>query len=216
MNAPVPPLPASAPSGTHLHVVGQRAGPRTADALQCAAWIKAVAEQADRQAYARLFCHYAPRIKAYLMRGGTDACQAEELAQESLLVLWHKACHFDATQASVGTWLFTIARNLRVDRFRSLGVAAMPYDEAELQAVADEAPPPDERLQLAQLRERMRVALHQMPAAQARVLRLCYFEGQPHTRIATELQLPLGTVKSRMRAALAYLRRALQDKPGTP
>lgn len=213
---PVEPVPRTPAAVAHLHVVGRHGGARTIEAAQLVAWVHAVALQGDRQAFARLFTYYAPRVKAYLMRGGCDECQAEELAQESLLMLWRKAAHFDATQASVGTWLFTIARNLRVDRFRSLGAGHVPYDDADLQAVADEAPPPDERLHLAQLCERMRAALHCMPAAQARVLRLCYFEGQPHTSIANELQVPLGTVKSRMRSALAYLRRALQDDTSAP
>jgi RNA polymerase sigma-70 factor (ECF subfamily) len=195
----------------HLRVVGRQNARRTVDAERLVTWVQAVARQSDRQAFACLFTYYAPRLKAYLMRSGCQECQAEELAQESLLTLWRKAGHYNVAQASVGTWLFTIARNLRVDRLRSQANAERPYDEAELHAVADDAPPAEERLHAEQLSARMLVALQRMPAAQARVLRLCYFEGQPHTSIASALDVPLGTVKSRMRAALAYLRRALQD-----
>lgn len=218
MNGPdaAEPAPPAQATVAHLHVVGRPAATRTVDAAQLVVWVQAVALQSDRQAFARLFAYYAPRIKAYLMRGGCDECQAEELAQESLLTLWRKAAYFNAAQASVGTWLFAIARNLRIDRFRSTGTGEVPYDESDLQSVADETPQPDERLHLTQLCERMLAALHEMPAAQARVLRMCYFEGQPHTRIASALDVPLGTVKSRMRAALAYLRRALQDGTTAP
>ncbi|KQP35903.1 hypothetical protein ASF44_19205 [Pseudorhodoferax sp. Leaf274] len=178
--------------------------------------MQAVAERADRQAFAQLFGHYAPRVKGYLMRGGAEACQAEEIAQETLLVLWRKAALFDAAQASVGTWLFTIARNLRVDRLRGQGATALHADEGALDDLADDSVPVDERMQTAQLCERMRAVLRTMPVEQARVLQLCYFEDQPHTSIASALGLPLGTVKSRMRAALAHLRRALQDDRAAP
>lgn len=183
---------------------------------QVLAWMRAVAELADRQAFAQLFAFYAPRVKGYLVRSGSEPCQAEEIAQETLLVLWRKAALFDADRASVGTWLFTIARNLRVDRLRGQGSALVPADAAALDDVADESPPMDERLHTAQLCSRMRAALRTMPAEQAQVLRLCYFEDQPHTSIANALGLPLGTVKSRMRAALAHLRRALQDGGPAP
>lgn len=216
MTGCVPAGPVPLATAAHLHVVGQPVAVRTVETAQLVVWVQAVALHGDRQAFARLFTYYAPRIKAYLMRGGCDECQAEELAQESLLVLWRKAAYFDAAQASVGTWLFAVARNLRIDRFRSTGTGEVPYDEAALQAVADDTPQPDEHLHLAQLCERMLAALQQMPAAQARVLRMCYFEGQPHTRIAGTLDVPLGTVKSRMRAALAFLRRALQDGTTAP
>lgn len=111
----------------------------------------------------------------------------------------------------MGTWLFTIARNLLVDRLRRQGGLATPSDAADLDDVADESMPMDERMHTAQLCERMRDALRTMPVEQAQVLRLAYFDDQPHTNIASALGLPLGTVKSRMRAALAHLRRALQD-----
>ncbi|RCW65221.1 sigma-70 family RNA polymerase sigma factor [Pseudorhodoferax soli] len=197
----------------HLHVVPQE-GP--AAPQQILAWMQAVAELADRQAFAQLFAFYAPRVKAYLVRSGTEPCLAEEIAQDALLLLWRKAALFDAKRASVGTWLFTIARNLRVDRLRGQGAALVHADATELDDVADDTPPVDERLHTAQLCARMRVVLRTMPAEQARVLRLCYFEDQPHTRIASTLGLPLGTVKSRMRAALAHLRRALQDGGPAP
>lgn len=183
---------------------------------QLLAWMQAVAELADRHAFAQLFAFYAPRVKGQLIRAGTEPCLAEEIAQEALLVLWRKAALFDGARASVGTWLFTIARNLRVDRLRGQGSALLRADAAELDDVADESPHMDERLHTAQLCARMRAALRTMPAEQARVLRLCYFEDQPHSRIADTLGLPLGTVKSRMRAALAHLRRALQDGGPAP
>ena len=72
----------------------------------------------DRAAFAALFAHFAPRVKAWLMRQGAPPAQAEDLAQEALLMVWRKAPLFDPAKASAGTWVFTIARNLRIDAIR--------------------------------------------------------------------------------------------------
>lgn len=181
-----------------------------------AAWVQAIALRADREAFARLFAHLAPRVKAFLLRGGADETQAEDLAQETLLVVWRKAALFDARQAGVSTWVFTIARNLRVDRFRRQGQAAVGLDDALLDDLPDEAPPPDERLHAARQEARVRDALRLLPAEQAQVLQLSYFDDQPHASIASALGIPLGTVKSRMRLAVAHLRRALGGDRSEP
>ncbi len=190
-----------------------RTDPAAAHPDDLAAWVQAVALRADREAFARLFTHLAPRVKTFLMRGGADESQAEDLAQEALLVVWRKAAMFDAQQAGVSTWVFTIARNLRVDRLRRQGLPTLPSDDALLDAVPDEAPPPDERLHAMRQEARVRAALRTLPAEQARVLQMSYFDDQPHASIASALGIPLGTVKSRMRLAVAHLRRALTGCP---
>lgn len=210
MSPPSQPLPAPVAGAARLTLV-RRTEPDAAGPApqELAAWVQAVALQADRDAFARLFRHFAPRVKGYLLRGGTEEAQAEELAQETLLLLWRKAALFDARQAAVSTWVFTIARNLRVDRLRRQGLPTLPADQDDLDAVPDDAPGPEERLHAAVLHERVRVALRGLPPEQARVLQLSYFDDQPHASIASALGIPLGTVKSRMRLAVAHLRRAL-------
>lgn len=173
--------------------------------------VQAVAERQDRTAFAVLFKHFAPRIKTYLMRAGAEAELAEDLVQETMVMLWRKAALFDPRQAGVSTWVFTIARNLRVDRFRRQGgaVEMVTAEAAGLDAIAEDAPTPDERLHSLRCEGRLREALRRLPADQLRVLHLSYFEEQPHSRIAQDLGIPLGTVKSRVRLAVAHLRKLL-------
>ena len=170
----------------------------------------AVAQTQDRPAFARLFGHFAPRVKRYLMQAGSTEAQAEELTQEAMAMVWRKAALYDAAQAAASTWIFTIARNLRVDslRRRQADVAGDECFEADLLA-ADQASAED-GLHAARMHELLRSALAQLQPEQVQVLRLSYFEDEPHSRIAIELGIPLGTVKSRIRLAVAQLRRLLE------
>lgn len=172
-----------------------------------------MATAADRQAFAALFKHFAPRVKGFLMRAGTSAELAEELAQETMVALWRRAASFDSARASATTWVFTIARNLRIDHHRRHGAAPLDAQgdlEAIEQAVED-APVPEERVLAVQRERGVHVALERLPAEQARVLRMSFFEEHPHARIAQELGIPLGTVKSRIRLAVEHLRRTLEE-----
>jgi RNA polymerase sigma-70 factor (ECF subfamily) len=181
----------------------------------------AVAQRRDRAAFAILFGHFAPRVKSYLLRAGTGAMQAEELAQETLLAVWRKADSFDPQRAAVSTWVFTIARNLRIDmlrRARKIEVSAGDlfaedgalFLNAAMVADADAVQPCD-RLAAAARDQRIREALDGLPLEQATIVRLSFFEDRPHGEIARLLALPLGTVKSRLRLAMKRLRTALED-----
>ena len=170
---------------------------------------EAVARNADRQAFAALFKHFAPRVKSYLMRLGTSEGLAEELAQEAMVSVWRKAQSFDAGRANVSTWIFTIARNLRVDHFRRIGNRTAEVDDIDGDDTPDALPQPDELLLTRQREAGVREAIAQLPAEQAQVLRLSFYEEQPHSQIAEALGLPLGTVKSRVRLAVRHLRRLL-------
>ena len=179
---------------------------------------RAVAATGDRSAFAALFKHFAPRVKAYLMRSGLVAEQAEELAQETLVNVWRKAASFDPARAQLSTWIFTIARNLRVDHLRrprevsaaDAGDADSDDDFDLLARLVDEAPAPDERLDAARRDDAVRQALRRLAPEQLRILQLSFYDEQPHARIADELNVPLGTVKSRIRLAVTHLRRLLQ------
>jgi RNA polymerase sigma-70 factor, ECF subfamily len=171
--------------------------------------IGAVARHRDRAAFAALFDHFAPRIKAYLMRAGADEALADELAQEALLAVWRKAESFDASRATAATWIFTIARNLRIDRFRKEWRDVAAGDD--LPDAIDEAAAPDDRLSDAERGTRIRDALRQLPPDQIKVIELSFFDEQPHAEIARTLGIPLGTVKSRIRIAMAKLRDLVGD-----
>ena len=172
-------------------------------------WIRAIAESHDRVAFASLFEFYAPRIKAMLTRLGAAADTAEDLAQETLLMVWRKAAYFDPARASASAWIFTIARNLRIDRLRGDNRAKLyaPYEMVEPEGLEN----PDGALSAAERDARVRSALKELSQEQVRVVQLSFFEGRAHGDIAALLDLPLGTVKSRVRLAMTRLRNLLGD-----
>lgn len=177
----------------------------------CARWVRQVAQNGDREAFVALFRHFAPRVKAYLLRLGLPASRAEELAQETLLLVWRKAAQFDPATAGVSAWVFTIARNLRIDAARRDRLAEA---EATADPLADAPmpPPPEQLLDTARRAERLREAVARLPSEQAEVIRLSFFDERPHAEIERALGIPLGTVKSRLRLAMTRLR-AMLDEP---
>jgi RNA polymerase sigma-70 factor (ECF subfamily) len=175
--------------------------------LDLAALIGAIATRQDRQAFTVLFACYAPRLKTYLMRCGAAAGVAEELAQETLLILWRKAHYFDPTRASASAWIFAIARNLRIDRLRRDQRARLYSRDEHDRGEPPEAP--DQLLLCAERDALVRDALKKLSADQVRVIELSFFQGQAHSEIAATLGIPLGTVKSRLRLAMNRLRELL-------
>jgi RNA polymerase sigma-70 factor (ECF subfamily) len=171
-------------------------------------WILAIAEHGDRAAFSELFDHFAPRVKAYLLRLGTNPETAEELAQETLLTVWRRSASFDPARAAASTWIFAIARNLRIDLARRER-RPLPGEES---LVTGEVPQPDALLEAAQDARRVAAALSILPDEQAEAIRLAFFSDKPHAEIALDLALPLGTVKSRIRLAMGRLRALLEDE----
>ena len=187
---------------------GPAARPPAADAAVWAALVEQVAANADREAFGQLFRHFAPRIKSYLMRLGASPAQAEELAQEAMIMVWRKAASFDRQQSTVATWLFTIARNKRIDAIRRERRPEIDPDDPALVPAAE--PPPDAGIDAGQRGERLRAAIAHLPAEQAELVKLAFYEDKSHGDIAVERGLPLGTVKSRLRLAFSRLRRAME------
>ena len=168
-----------------------------------------VAQERDRAAFAALFGPFPPPgWKAYLLRLGASASPwPRDLAQEALLSLWRKAHLFDPAKASAGTWLFTIARNLRIDAIRREKRPELdPEDFMPESGMAA-----DDGLALADEENRLRSALKDLSADQIQVVDLSFFADKPHSQIAQELGIPLGTVKSRLRLAMARLKRVLGE-----
>lgn len=172
--------------------------------------ISAVAQDQDRNAFAQLFAYFAPRIKSFLARSGLADSVAEELTQEVMVALWRKAPSFDPSRAGLSTWLFTIARNQRIDYVRRSRIAAGDeYFEPDEEADPTES---GENIAIATEREeKIRMALAKLSDEQASIVRLSFFAEKPHAVIARELGIPLGTVKSRIRLALARLRLVLDS-----
>jgi RNA polymerase sigma-70 factor (ECF subfamily) len=179
--------------------------PPTRDA---AALIRAIAENRDRAAFAALFVQYAPKLKGYLRRLGAADEVAEEIVQETMLMVWRKAALFDPGRAGASTWIFTILRNLRIDMLRRVRPLPPTLDLADEPAAL---PDPDGLIDAAQRAERLRSALAALPPEQAEVVRMSFFDERPHAEIERALKIPLGTVKSRLRLAIAKLRSVLED-----
>lgn len=169
--------------------------------------IEAVALRRDREAFAQLFSYFAPRLKAWLIKSGATPGAAEDFAQDAMLTVWRKADLFDARKARAATWIFTIARNRRLDMLRR-DSRPLPVPEIELAEQVVERP--DDLLVLSDDAERVRDALSQLKPDQVEVLRLAFFMDSPHSEIARQLDLPLGTVKSRIRNAMIKLRLILE------
>ena len=169
--------------------------------------VEAVALTRDRAAFSRLFEYFAPRLKAYLMRAGAPAGAAEDFAQDAMLTVWRKADLFDPARASAATWIFTIARNRRLDALRREGRAPLL---PELSLAPEEPDRPDDLMSGAQEAACLNEAMRQLSPDQIEVLRLAFFKGDPHSEIARTLDLPLGTVKSRIRKAMIKLRLMLE------
>jgi RNA polymerase sigma-70 factor (ECF subfamily) len=180
--------------------------------IALAADIRAVAELRDRSAFQRLFDHYAPRVKAYLRRLGADDGGADDLTQEVLLSVWRRAYQFDPTKASLSTWVFTIARNKRIDAIRRERRPDVDLDDPSLEP--DPVPRADALTEMTQFADRVRRAIETLPDEQKQLVQVFYFEDKTHSTIAEELGLPLGTVKSRLRLALGKLRVALGGLEG--
>lgn len=172
---------------------------------ELAGLIARVGREQDRSAFAQLFGYFAPRVKSFLMRSGLPDSIAEEVAQEVMITVWKKASTFDPGRAGVSTWVFTIARNLHIDhlrrtRARTTDLPFEPEDEAD-------PGPSGELVAITTERElSVRAALANLPPEQATIVRLSFFAEKPHAQIASELGIPLGTVKSRVRLALNRLR----------
>lgn len=164
----------------------------------------------DRAAFATLFQLVAPRVKAYLMRLGSSPVAAEELTQEVLLTVWRKCDRFDPAKAGVMTWIFVIARNRRIDGLRR-ETSTVTYGTTPPEAVDDQTPSAPEVIDAGLNERRIRRAIASLPADQQAVITRSYWDEEAHASIAQALNIPLGTVKSRLRLALIRLRSAMEE-----
>jgi len=170
------------------------------------AQICAIRDAQDQAAFAELFAHFAPRVKGFLMKSGADASLAEECTQEVMATLWRKAHMFDPSRASVSTWIFTIARNRKIDALRK---QRRPEPE-DLPWGPEAEPDQAEAIGLKQETEQLAVAIKELPEKQRILVEQAYFGDLSHSEIAEITGLPLGTIKSRIRLALERLRHAMK------
>jgi RNA polymerase sigma-70 factor (ECF subfamily) len=171
--------------------------------------IAAVGAGQDRDAFHALFEYFAPRLKSFMHRQGTDADMAEEIVQETMVNVWRKAEQFDPSKASAATWIFTIARNLRVDLLRTMNRPTPDMNDPAM--VPDPEPKPHEVISREQESTRLKTAIAKLPKEQQDVLQLAFFEEKAHPEVARALGIPLGTVKSRIRLAFRHIRAELGE-----
>ncbi|SFK25780.1 RNA polymerase sigma-70 factor, ECF subfamily [Pseudovibrio ascidiaceicola] len=173
------------------------------------ALLQSLGRERSREIFRQLFEFFAPRLKTYFLKGGATSELSEELVQETFVIVWRKAEMFDSRKASASTWIYTIARNLRIDRFRKERRYLYKDDQFFANELVGEETQLDDHYQ-SQLSERVKKALPLLPAEQSTIIKLAFYEDASHSKIAQYLELPLGTVKSRMRLALARLRKLLE------
>ncbi len=176
---------------------------------ELAALVARINETRDRKAFARLFDYFAPRLQSYLVRQGADAALAEEITQDTMVILWRKSALFDPAKSSLTTWLYRIARNRRIDLLRRDRTTLVEPDDPVFDVV-DESDIEGE-MDAAQREAAVRVAMKDLPDEQSSLVRLAFFEGLSHSQISEMTGLPLGTVKSRIRLAFTRLRRTLES-----
>jgi RNA polymerase sigma-70 factor (ECF subfamily) len=199
-------------SGAASRHFSERTGGNTRVGLQThqisADWvetIRRIRENRDEAAFVELFRHFAPRVKAFLMRSGADEAMAEECVQEVMATVWHKAAQFDPARASVATWIFTIARNKKIDVLRK---QRRPEPE-DLTWGPEAEPDQSDVIGLQQETAQLGEAIASLPDKQRELIEKAYYGDLSHSEIAEQTGLPLGTIKSRIRLALDRLRHAM-------
>lgn len=206
------PSPVIATRVKRLAITTKRAGPAKVTAIRerentdWVACMAAIRDAQDEAAFARLFAHFAPRVKAFLMRSGADATLAEECTQEVMATLWQKAHLYDPSRASAATWIFTIARNRKIDALRK---QKRPEPE-DLPWGQEPEPDQADTLALQQESDQLSAAIAALPQKQRELIEKAYFSDLSHSEIAAQTGLPLGTIKSRIRLALDRLRHAMK------
>ena len=161
----------------------------------------------DKAAFSRLFAHFAPLLKGFLLKGGgVDPQQAEELVQETMIKVWRKAPTYSPAQAAASTWMYTIARNTRIDWIRKHGKVTFEELSADDTYGESDAETPFSSLIQVRNQRNIKEHLNNLPQDQLQVLTLIYYQGKSGQQVADELNIPLGTVKSRVRLALQKMR----------
>lgn len=189
------------------HIIGRTPVPVEPDDFS--SLLLRVAEVRDKAALAALFNHFGPRIKSMMLKLGSSEALAEDLVQETFVSVWRKAAMYSQQRGAASTWIFTIARNLRIDQLRRQ--SNKPYEDLDNLEMASDAPLGSSLVEQNQIIARVTLALKALPVEQQEVVRLSFIHDMPHAQIAEAIGIPLGTVKSRLRLAYERLRPMLED-----
>ena len=159
-----------------------------------------IANEQDKSAFNDIFDYFAPRVIGYLVGSGSQKEIAEEVAQEVLSMVWQKASKFNYKKGNVNTWVFTIARNKRIDRIRKNENPS--YNTVDL----IDALYSKNNIQNNDFEEEIRVLQNKLNKNEKKLIKMNFFEGKSHKIISKDLEIPLGTIKSRIRKILTKIR----------
>jgi RNA polymerase sigma-70 factor (ECF subfamily) len=171
-------------------------------------FLRDIGENQDKLAFSNIFKYFAPRLKSYFVKIGCTETQAEEIIQEVMIAVWTKSNTYNKEKSSVSTWIYTIAKNKRIDKIRKEKKHNTVESDESL-----EIPVPskqEQQILSTEVSEKIRHSLKFLPIEQAELLKLSYFYEKTHSDIAKDLSLPLGTVKSRIRLALSKMRNLVE------
>lgn len=189
-----------------IDCMNEKTTPDDADHLK--ALLKRIASDQDHAAFQSLFRHFAPRIKGFMIKAGSDAHVADDLVQDVFLKVWNKAALYNPEKAGASTWIFTIARNVRIDRLRKQ--SSRHFDDIDDMELIDDAPASDELLARNQTDKIVGSVIATLPTDQQDAIRLSFVENMSQSEVSEKLDIPLGTVKSRLRLAYQKMRKNLE------
>lgn len=173
------------------------------------ALLAAVSNERDIDAFEALYKYFTPKLRSYMLKLTKDQNVADELTQETFVAIWRKAAQFDPVRGHAATWIFTIARNLRIDAFRRGPRPDFDVNDPALVPAQPEAA--DIGYKRNHDAARLKNAIETLSQEQIDTVKMFYFEDMTHATIATKMNVPLGTVKSRIRMACQKLRYILGE-----
>lgn len=180
--------------------------PVSNDHLSCC--LQDIAENQSKESFKIIFNYFAPRLKSYLIKLGAIDNQAEEVIQEVMIAVWTKSASYDKTKSSVGTWVYTIARNKRIDKIRKEKRHYLSESDEGLEIPVESTQ--EKEIFSNQISIKLKNYIENLPEEQGKLLKLSYFYDKTHADISEELNIPLGTVKSRIRLALTKMRHLVE------
>ena len=170
--------------------------------------VELIGKNQDKLAFNSIFRYFAPRLKSFLVKAGSTDSQAEEVIQEVMIAVWTKSSTYDSNKSSVSTWIYTIARNKRIDKIRKERRHYLSESDEGLEIPVDSTQ--EKEIFSAQVSNSLKKYMENLPEEQSKLLKLSYFYNKTHADISTELKIPLGTVKSRIRLALTKMRHLVE------
>ncbi len=170
--------------------------------------VELIGKNQDKLAFNSIFRYFAPRLKSFLIKAGSTDSQAEEVIQEVMIAVWTKSSTYDSSKSSVSTWIYTIARNKRIDKIRKEKRHYLSESDEGLEIPVDSTQ--EKEIFSTQVSNSLKKYMSNLPEEQSKLLKLSYFYNKTHADISTELKIPLGTVKSRIRLALTKMRHLVE------